>query len=43
MADIYPTACLKIVTNFLVDMYLLHQYDSNFAHIYDFHSLVIGL
>ena len=37
------TLWLKIVTNFSVDMYLLYQYGSNFAHISYFYSLVIGL
>ena len=37
------TVWLENVTNFSVDMCLPHQYKSNFAHLLDLYSLVIGL
>ena len=37
------TVWLKSVTNFSVDMHPLRQYRTNFSHLPDFYSLVIGL
>ena len=37
------TIWLKSVTNFSVDMHLLHQYGNDISHLSDFDSLVIGL
>ena len=40
---IYIYCMVESVTNFSVDMYLLHQYKRNVSHLSYFSSLVIGL